>query len=140
MVTIYSTKLLLILLLLYQTGTSIVLSYFYLLFAVVSLLVSEDGESVTRERLGAIVSACDVRPPLIDLDDLFSDPDRKACSVDQFESWILKNPDLASFTEWLLGDGSSEDEQGLQLEALPDPPTFYQTLAKRFQSMISVLC
>ena len=99
--------------------------------SVVSLLVCEDGASVMREHLEALINACDGRPPLIDLSDLFGDSN--CTTLEQFESWILQNDDLASFTEWLLGDGASEQGQGLQLEAEPDPPTFYQTLSKRFQ-------
>lgn len=98
---------------------------------VVSLLVCEDGASVMKEHLEALVFACDGHPPLTDLSDLFGDSD--CTTLEQFESWILENADLASFTEWLLGEGASEQDQGLQLEAEPDPPTFYQTLSKKFQ-------
>lgn len=93
------------------------------------LLVSEDGTSVTRERLEAIVSATDGHPPLTDLCDLFPETDNPACTADEFECWILKHADLASFSEWLLGES---EENGFELEAEPDPPTFYQKLAKMY--------
>lgn len=99
--------------------------------AVVCLLLSEDGATVMREHLEALVCACDGHPPLSDLSTLFGDSD--CITLEQFETWIMSNADLASFTEWLLGDGTSECGQGLQLEAEPDPPTFYQTLSERFQ-------
>lgn len=94
-----------------------------------SLLVSEDGASVMKEHLEALIFACDGRPALADLSDLFGDSD--CAALDKFESWILQNVELSSFTEWLLGEG--KEGQGLQLEAEPDPPTFYQTLSKKFQ-------
>lgn len=96
-----------------------------------TLLVSEDGVSVVRDHLEAMISSCDGHPPLIDLTELFGDT-QNFCLVDNFEGWILKHPDLASFTEWLLGGETSK--QGLQLEAEPDPPTFYQNLSGRYQS------
>ena len=101
---------------------------------VVTLLVSEDGSTVTKEHLEAIVSSSDGQPPLTDLSDLFTDAEGVSCSTDHFESWVLEHADLASFTEWLLGEGTAEDEEcGFRLEAEPDPPTFYQTLAKMYQ-------
>ena len=99
--------------------------------SVVSLLVCEDGASVMKEHLEALIFACDGRPALADLSDLFGDSN--CTTLDHFESWILQNAELSSFTEWLLGEGASEQGQGLQLEAEPDPPTFYQTLSKKFQ-------
>lgn len=102
-------------------------------FSVVTLLVSEDGSTVSRERLEAIVVSCDGHPPLTDLSDLFTDSERNECSAEGFERWIVKHADLASFTEWLLAEGDDNDDHGLQLEAEPDPPTFYQTLAKIYQ-------
>ena len=95
--------------------------------------MTEDGSSVSREKLEAIVTTCDGRPPLTDLGDLFTDSENNSCSVEDFEYWVLKHADLASFTEWLLGEGCTDDGQGFQLEAEPDPPTFYQTLSKIYQ-------
>ena len=100
--------------------------------SVVSLLVCEDGASVMKEHLEALIFACDGRPALADLSDLFGDSN--CTTLDKFESWILQNAELSSFTEWLLSEGVSEQGQGLQLEAEPDPPTFYQTLSKKYQS------
>lgn len=97
--------------------------------------MSEDGITVTRDHLEAMVSACDGHPPLTDLSELFVDVEGRSStsrSVEDFESWILHHPDLASFTEWLLREESSD--QGLQLEAEPDPPTFYQNLSARYDS------
>ena len=59
------------------------------LFTVVTLLVSEDGSTVTKEHLEAIVSSADGRPPLTDLSDLFTDAEGVSCSTDQFERWVL---------------------------------------------------
>ena len=88
---------------------------------------------MSRERLEAIVATCDGHPPLTDLSDLFVDSENNTCSLEEFEHWVLKHADMASFTEWLLGEGSTDDEQGFLLEAEPDPPTFYQTLSKTYQ-------
>ena len=99
-----------------------------LLFVVLSQLVSEDGDKVTRERLDTLVIACDLTPTKVDLDSLFKD--KKSTHTDVFERWILEHPQLASFTVWLLGE--VDDDCGFSLEGKPDPPSFHQTLAKRF--------
>ena len=104
------------------------------MYTVVAMLVSEDGATVSKDRLEAIIAASDGRPPLTDLSELYTDSDASGCTTDMFESWIMKHADLASFSEWLLGEGTSEDDScGFRLEAEPDPPTFYQTLAKMYQ-------
>lgn len=123
MVTIFSTCLLYLL-----YSYNIIVMSVCVCFSVVSLLLSEDGASVMKEHLEALIFACDGRPALADLSDLFGDSD--CAALDKFESWILQNAELSSFTEWLLGE--VEEGQGLQLEAEPDPPTFYQTLSKKF--------
>lgn len=94
--------------------------------------------SVVRDHLEAMILSCDGHPPLTDLSELFDDTETNSCLVDDFEGWILKHPDLASFTEWLLGEETCE--QGLKLEAEPDPPSFYQNLSARYQSEFSMMC
>ena len=49
--------------------------------------------------------------------------------MEHFESWIKTHSSLASFSKWLL----EEVETGFKLKGDPDPPTFYQTLAERYQ-------
>lgn len=96
-------------------------------FVVLSQLLSEDGDKVTRERLDSLVIACDLAPTRVNLDSLFND--KKSAHIDVFERWILEHPQLASFTVWLLGD---VEDCGFTLEGKPDPPSFHQTLANRF--------
>lgn len=79
---------------------------------------------MTRERLDSLVVACDHTPTVVNLDTLFGDG--KVASLDNFESWVMENAQLASFTLWLLAEG------GLSLEGPADPPSFHQTLAERY--------
>ncbi len=96
-----------------------------LVSTVIGQLVCGEGDKVTREYLDELVIACDGAPPNVPLDDLFGDS--TTATLDTFEAWVIQHPTLASFSQWLLGEGG-----GLILEGPADPPTFHQTLAGRF--------
>ena len=98
------------------------------LSAVLAHMLSEDGEHVSRERVEAIVRACDMCPPQADLSGLFQS--KQMCRVEEFQRWLTANPHMASFTTWLL----VEELPGFSLETKEAPPTFYQTLAQKYQS------
>lgn len=92
--------------------------------AVLAHIVSEDGEHVSLETLEALITACDSAPSpcSAELASLFKG---KVCSIDSFQQWILANPDMASFSRWLLTESS-----GMDLEGEADSLTFYQTLSQ----------
>ena len=58
------------------------------------------------------------------------------CSPAQFSTWVKDkdHPNLASFTKWLLLE--EKEGEGMKLVADPDPPTFYQTLAKKYAGQL----
>lgn len=95
--------------------------------AVLAQVLAEDGEHVTKEKLDAMIVACDAAPSQMNMETLFLQ--EPYCSMEHFESWIKTHTSLASFSKWLL----EEDETGFKLKGDPDPPTFYQTLAERYQ-------
>lgn len=94
-------------------------------------MLSEDGEHVIREEVEAIVKACDMCPPNADLASLFrSEP---SCKVEEFQRWLMANPNMASFTTWLL----VEEVPGFSLEGAVDSLTFYETLAQKHGGELS---
>lgn len=50
------------------------------------------------------------------------------CSPDTFKIWIRAHPNLSSFTQWLFSE-----EMVMSFTAEPDPPTFYETLSKKYE-------
>ena len=95
--------------------------------AVLAQVLAEDGEHITKEKLDAMIVACDAAPSQMNMETLFLQ--EPYCSMEHFESWIKTHSSLASFSKWLL----EEVETGFKLKGDPDPPTFYQTLAERYQ-------
>jgi len=95
--------------------------------AVLAQVLAEDGEHITKEKLDAMIVACDAAPSQMNMETLFLQ--EPYCSMEHFESWIKTHTSLASFSKWLL----EEEETGFKLKGDPDPPTFYQTLADRYQ-------
>ena len=100
---------------------------------VLSHVVSEDGERVNRETLEALITACDTTPSpcSAEMDSLFKD---KVCSIESFQQWVLANPNMASFSQWLLTESPTMD-----LEGKADSLTFYQTLSQWYNSEYDVV-
>lgn len=96
--------------------------------AVLAHVVSEDGDRVSREHLEALIMECDSGPSpcSAQLDSLFKE---KFCSIESFQRWVLANPDMASFSRWLL----VEESPGMDLEGEADSLTFYQTLSQWYK-------
>ena len=90
---------------------------------VLAQMLALDGHYITKETVQNLVSACDRDPSPVNMETLFRQ--EPYCSMEYFERWIKSHTNLASFSKWFL----EEKETGFQLEAGPDPPTFYQTLA-----------
>lgn len=92
--------------------------------AVLAHIVSEDGEHVSRETLEALITACDSAPSpcSTELASLFKE---KVCSIECFQQWVLANPNMASFSRWLL-----VESPGIDLEGEADSLSFYQTLSQ----------
>ena len=93
-------------------------------------MVSEDGETVNREAVEALVTACDSKPSPCSSQMIQHFGKDRVCSLESFQQWVLQNPTMASFSEWLL-----EEEPGLDLEGEPDSLTFYQTLSQKYKGM-----
>ena len=89
-------------------------------------MLSLNGEFITKETLQKLVLACDGHPSPVNTETLFL---QDFCTIEHFEHWIKHRKELASFTKWLL----VEKETGFKIEAEPDPPTFYQTLAEEHE-------
>ena len=89
-------------------------------------MLSEDGEFVVREKVEAIVKACDSNVPGADLGTVFKSEPR--CRVEDFQHWLLQHPHMASFSSWLL----IEDSPGFSLEGVKDALSFYETLGQKF--------
>lgn len=90
-------------------------------------MVSEDGETVNREAVEALVMACDSKPSPCSPQMIQHFGKDRVCSLESFQQWVLQNSTMASFSEWLL-----MEESGLNLEGEPDSLTFYQTLAQKY--------
>ena len=64
---------------------------------VLSLMLSADGVSVTREAVDEMVAACDMGGPSpVNLETLFTK--EPFCSITYFEGWVKAHPNLSSFT------------------------------------------
>ena len=95
-------------------------------------MISEDGESVKKDHLESLITACDMLPSQVNTDGLFIQ-DGRQCSVEHFEKWVMEHPHLSSFTRWLLDETATT---GFQLVGDPDPPSFYKTLADKFEGKL----
>ena len=64
---------------------------------VLSLMLSADGASITRDAVGEMVAACDTGGHTqVNIDTLFLQ--EQFCSVGKFEEWVKRFPNLSSFT------------------------------------------
>lgn len=94
-------------------------------------MLSEDGDVIKKDHVESLIKACDVLPSQVNTEALFIE-DGCQCSVEHFEKWVMDNPHLSSFTHWLLDDSTTA---GFQLLGDPDPPSFYKTLADKYQGV-----
>ncbi len=92
-------------------------------------MVSEDGEHIRLEHLEALIEACDAVPSPCSahFSSLFKE---KVCSLESFQQWVLANPNMASFSRWLL-----LESPGIDLEGEADSLTFYQTLSQWYKGV-----
>ena len=102
--------------------------------SVLSQMLSEDGELMIREKVEAIVRACDSSVPEVELDSVFKSEQR--CRVEDFQQWLLQHPHMASFSTWLL----LQEEPGFSLEGAKSSLNFYETLGEKFGGKSTSWC